>query len=42
MSVIVDGVVFYYVDTICLDEVIYDVYEDDNDNHFYQVIDTTY
>lgn len=42
MSVIVDGVVFYYVDTICQDEVIYDVYEDDNDNHFYQVIDTTY
>lgn len=42
MSVVVDGVVFYYVDTICSDEIIYDVYEDDNGFYFYKVVDTTY
>lgn len=42
MSVRVNGITYYYVDTICVDEVIYDVYQDDNDNTFYKMVDTLY
>lgn len=42
MSVRVNGKTYWYVDTICVDEIIYDVYQDDNDNTFYKVVGTTY
>ena len=38
----IDGITFYYVDTVCVDEIIYDIYEDDNGNTFYQVSDTLF
>ena len=42
MSVKVNGKTYYYVDTICEDEIIYDVYEDDFGNIYYQVADSLY
>lgn len=42
MAVKFNGRTYYYVDTICVDEIIYDVYQDDYDNVIYKVVDTTY
>lgn len=42
MSVVVKGRTYYYVDTVCIDEIIYDIYEDDYGNQYYQVSDTLY
>lgn len=42
MAVNYNGRTYYYVDTICVDEIVYDVYEDDFDNVIYKVIDTTF
>ena len=33
MAKIIDGQTYYYVDTIVIDDVIYDVYENDRGNH---------
>ena len=41
MSVRYKGVVYWYVDTICVDEIVYDIYEDDLGNVIYRVIGTT-
>lgn len=42
MAIKIQGRTYYYVDTICVDEVIYDVYQDEYDNVFYKQIDTLY
>lgn len=42
LQIIVHGVVYDYIDTVCIDEIIYDVYQDQYDNVIYKVIDTTY
>ena len=42
MAITIQGRTYYYVDTVCVDEVIYDVYEDEYDNVYYQQIDTLY
>ena len=40
MEKVYHGEVYYYVDTICVYEVVYDVYENDRGNHIYEPIDT--
>jgi len=42
MAKIINGETYWYVDTICCDEIIYDVYENDRGEHFYVMIDTLY
>lgn len=42
MSIIVNGRRYQWVDTICVDEIIYDVYEDDYGNYIYRVSDTLF
>lgn len=42
MAIKVNGRTYWYVDTICVDEIIYDIYEDDYGNHIYRVSDTLY
>lgn len=42
MSVKLNGKTYFWVDTICVDEIIYDVYEDEYGNTYYQVSDTLY
>jgi len=42
MSVKLNGRTYYYVDTVCIDEIIYDIYEDEYGNIHYQVSDTLY
>ena len=39
MSKKINGRTYYYVDTIVVDDIIYDVYQDDYDNTIYQPID---
>lgn len=40
MAVLHNGRTYYWVDTICVDEIIYDVYMDEYDNVFYKAVDT--
>ena len=42
MSKTINGVIWYYVDTICDDDLIYDVYQNDRDEVIYQPVDTLY
>ena len=42
MAVKMNGRTYWYIDTICVDEVVYDVYQDEYDNVFYKQIDTLY
>lgn len=42
MSKKINGQTWYYVDTICDDDLIYDVYENDLGEHHYEVVDTLY
>ena len=38
----INGETWYYVDTVCDDELIYDVYQNDNDETFYEIVGTLY
>lgn len=40
MAITIQGRTYYYVDTICVDDIIYDVYQDEYDNVFYKAIDS--
>jgi len=40
MAIQVKGQTYYWVDTVCVDEVIYDIYQNDNDEVIYKPIDT--
>lgn len=42
MSKKINGQTWYYVDTICDDDLIYDVYENDRDEVIYEVVGTLY
>lgn len=42
MAVKINGRTYWYIDTICVDEVIYDVYQDEYGSVFYKQIDTLY
>lgn len=42
MAVRYNGRVYYYVDTIVVDEIIYDVFEDNHGHTFTRVVGTTY
>ena len=42
MSKEINGSTWYWVDTICDDDLIYDVYQNDRDEVFYEVVDTLY
>lgn len=42
MAIIVNGRRYYYIDTICVDEIIYDVYEDEHGHIYYKVSDTLF
>ena len=42
MAVRYKGKIYYYVDTIVLDEIIYDVYEDEQGHKFTRISGTTY
>lgn len=42
MSKKINGQNWYYVDTICDDDLIYDVYENDRDEVIYEVVGTLY
>lgn len=42
MSKVINGETFYWVDTICDCEIIYDVYQNDNGETFYVPVDTLY
>ena len=40
MAVEINGRTYWYVDTVCVDEVVYDIYQDEYDNVVYKAIDT--
>lgn len=42
MAVSYNGRTYWYVDTICVDEIIYDIYEDEYGNVIYKVSDTLF
>ena len=42
MSVIRNGETWYYVDTTYDEDMVYDIYENDKGEVFYQVVDTLY
>lgn len=42
MSKKINGEVWYYVDTFCDDDLIYDIYQNDKDEVFYEVVGTLY
>lgn len=42
MAKVINGKTWYWVDTVCVDEIIYDVYEDEYGNHHYEVSDTLF
>lgn len=42
MSKRINGQTWYYVDTICDDDLVYDVYENELGEVIYEVIDTLY
>lgn len=42
MAVKINGRTYYYVDTIVVDEIIYDVLEDSHGNKIYKLVDTLY
>ena len=42
MSKKINGETWYYVDTIYDDDLIYDIYENDLGEHFYEVVGTLY
>lgn len=42
MSAKINGDTFYYVDTVCVDEIIYDVYQNDNGDVIYKAIDSLF
>lgn len=42
MKTIIKGKVYYYIDTIMEDEIVYDVYEDEYGEIYYKCIDTNY
>lgn len=42
MAVKLNGRTYWYVDTVVIDEIIYDIYEDEYGNVHYQVSDTLY
>lgn len=42
MAVNLNDKLYYWVDTICVDEVIYDVYQSDDDEVIYKAVDTLF
>lgn len=42
MSKQINGEVWYYVDTTYDDELVYDIYENEQGETFYEIIDTLY
>lgn len=42
MAKTINGQTWYYVDTIYDEDFIYDVYENDFGEHFYEIVDTLY
>ena len=42
MAKLINGETYYYVDTICDDDLIYDVYENDREEVIYVPIDCLY
>lgn len=42
MKKVINGETWYYVDTVIVDEVIYDIYENDNGEHFYARVSSLY
>ena len=42
MAIKIKGKTYWYVDTQVIDEVIYDIYQDDKGNVFYKAIDTIF
>lgn len=42
MSKKINGETWFYVDTVCDDDLVYDVYENEQGETFYEVIDTLY
>lgn len=42
MSKRINGEIWYYVDTIYDDDFIYDVYQNDRDETFYEIVDSLY
>jgi len=42
MSKTINGQTWWYVDTVCDDDLIYDIYENDLGEHRYEVVGTLY
>lgn len=42
MAKVINGEKWYYVDTVYDDELVYDVYENESGEHFYEVVDSLY
>ena len=42
MSKKINGETWFYVDTICDEDLVYDIYENEQGEHIYEVIDTLY
>lgn len=42
MSKKINGETWYWVDTICDDDLVYDVYENELGEHYYEIVDTLY
>ena len=42
MAKTINGEIWYYVDTICDDDLVYDIYENEQGEHFYEIVDTLY
>lgn len=42
MSKKINGTIWYYVDTVCDEDLVYDIYENEQGETFYEVVDTLY
>lgn len=42
MSKKINGETWYWVDTICDDDLVYDVYENEQGEHIYDIVDSLY
>lgn len=42
MAKVINGETWYWVDTICDDTFVYDVYENELGEHYYEIVDTLY
>lgn len=38
MTKVINGKTYYYVDTVVIDEMVYDVYEDEYDHAYYHFV----